>query len=88
MAGGWGVAALVHPVTFGAGRQADLDGGFFGYPADAFSRGLIAGRTVPCLSERQQRRFRTGYPHRPQDTHDLAHLDALPSSTLLAEQRE
>jgi lincosamide nucleotidyltransferase A/C/D/E len=71
----------VHPVAFdksGHGRQADLDGGFFDYPPDAFSRGLIAGREVPCLSARQQRRFRTGYEHRPQDVHDLAQLDALP----------
>jgi hypothetical protein len=52
--GGWGVAAL-------AGRQTrphrDLDGGFFEYPADAFGRGLIAGRGVGCLSAVQQRRF-------------------------------
>jgi lincosamide nucleotidyltransferase A/C/D/E len=70
----------VHPVAFGpdgTGRQADTGGGFFGYPPDAFGRGLIAGRPVPCLSARQQRRFRTGYQHRPQDVHDLAQLDAL-----------
>jgi hypothetical protein len=58
-------------------HQADLDGGVLDYPPDAFSRGLIAGRAVPCLSARQQRRFRIGYEHRPQDTHDLAQLDAL-----------
>jgi lincosamide nucleotidyltransferase A/C/D/E len=72
--------ADVHPVTFGpdgAGHQADLEGGFFAYPPDAFGRGLIAGRAVPCLSARQQRRFRTGYQYRPQDVHDLAQLDAL-----------
>ncbi len=60
----------IHPVAFGAdgtGRQADLEGGFFAYPPDAFGRGLIAGRTIPCLSARQQRRFRTGYQHRTQD---------------------
>ena len=48
----------VHPVAFGpggGGRQADTDGGFFGYPPDAFGRGLIAGRAVPCLSAWQQR---------------------------------
>ena len=72
--------ADVHPVAFdeeGHGRQADLDGGAFDYPPDAFSRGLIAGRCTPCLSARQQRRFRTGYEHRPQDVHDLAELDTL-----------
>jgi lincosamide nucleotidyltransferase A/C/D/E len=72
----------VHPVDFGedgSGRQADLDGGFFEYPADAFGHGFIAGRSVECLSARQQRRFHDlGYEHRPQDIHDLAQLDALP----------
>lgn len=71
----------VHPVAFdedGHGRQADLDGGVFDYPPDAFSRGLIAGHGVPCLSVRQQRLFRAGYEHRAKDIHDLAQLDALP----------
>lgn len=60
--------ADVHPVTFGAGgcgRQAGRDGGFFEYPPGAFGAGLIAGRSVPCLSAGQQRRFRAGYPLRP-----------------------
>jgi lincosamide nucleotidyltransferase A/C/D/E len=72
----------VHPVTFsgdGHGRQPDLDGGFFDYPPAAFTTGWIGGRLVHCLSAQQQRRFRTGYEHRPQDLHDLAELDALQS---------
>jgi lincosamide nucleotidyltransferase A/C/D/E len=72
----------VHPVAFdenGAGRQADLDGGFFEYPPGAFGSGIIAGRRVGCLSARQQRLFHDlGYEHRPQDVHDLAQLDTLP----------
>jgi lincosamide nucleotidyltransferase A/C/D/E len=71
----------VHPVTFddqGYGRQPGLDGEFFDYPPDAFGAGSLAGRPIRCLSARQQRRFRTGYTHRPQDVHDLAQLDALP----------
>jgi lincosamide nucleotidyltransferase A/C/D/E len=70
----------LHPVAFrpdGHGRQEGLNGEFYDYPPGAFSRGLIAGRAVPCLSARQQRRFRAGYTHRPQDVHDLAQLDAL-----------
>ena len=70
----------VHPVAFdsyGHGRQADLNGGCFDYPPDVFTHGLIAGRDVPCLSERQQRIFHSGYEPRPQDLHDLAQLDAL-----------
>jgi lincosamide nucleotidyltransferase A/C/D/E len=71
----------IDPVAFDEqshGRQADLDGGFFGYPPEAFARGLIAGRGVACLSADQQRRFHSGYEPRPQDIHDLAQLDALP----------
>ena len=70
----------VHPVHFdagGHGRQPDLDGGHFDYPPAAFTMGSIGGRLVPCLSAQQQRQFRTGYQHRPQDIHDLAELDAL-----------
>jgi len=70
----------VHPVTFdekGHGRQPDLDGGFFDYPPDAFTRGVIVGRAVPCLSAHQQRVFRSGYVPRPQDVHDLAQLEEL-----------
>lgn len=68
----------VHPVTFAAdghGRQPDLDGGRFDYPPTAFVAGRILGRTVPCLSAAQQRRFHTGYDLRPQDLHDLAQLE-------------
>jgi len=69
----------VHPVAFdqqGHGRQADLNGGFFDYPRDAFTSGFIAGRAVPCLSAGQQRLFHSGYELRPQDVHDLTQLDA------------
>ena len=94
IAGGWMPVRLelrapgdrwvdVHPVAFdevGHGRQADLDGGHFDYPPDVFSSGVIADRTVPCLSERQQRIFHSGYEPRPQDLHDLAQLDAFSGS--------
>jgi lincosamide nucleotidyltransferase A/C/D/E len=70
----------VHPVRFGEdghGRQAGPEGAHFDYPPSAFTSGSIAGRHVNCLSAKQQRQFRTGYDHRPQDIHDLAELDAL-----------
>ncbi|MGW0932583.1 nucleotidyltransferase domain-containing protein [Streptomyces sp. NPDC002644] len=70
----------LHPVVFDAdfvGRQADLQGGFFLYPRNAFTVGRIGGRTVPCLSATQQLAFRTGYPLRPVDHHDLALLREL-----------
>lgn len=72
----------VHPVTFagdGHGRQAGLNGAQFDYPPSAFTSGSIAGRRVNCLSAGQQREFRSGYAHRPQDVHDLTELDALPA---------
>jgi lincosamide nucleotidyltransferase A/C/D/E len=73
----------VHPVRFGKdghGRQAGLDGldgAHFGYPPSAFTSGSIARRRVNCLSAEQQRQFRTGYDHRPQDIYDLTELDAI-----------
>jgi lincosamide nucleotidyltransferase A/C/D/E len=72
----------IHPVVFdrtGAGRQADLDGGTFEYPADAFTTGVLGGQPVPCLSRAQQITFHTGYEPRPIDLHDLALLEQLPS---------
>jgi lincosamide nucleotidyltransferase A/C/D/E len=68
----------LHPVAFddaGQGRQEGLDGAHFDYPPSAFTTGTLEGRTVPCLSRRQQRDFHRGYAHRSQDVHDLAQLD-------------
>src|SRR4051794_40112845 len=71
----------LHPVEFdgrGNGRQADLDGGHFDYPAECFiSGGSIGGVRVPCLSAAQQRRFHAGYQPRDVDLHDLALLERL-----------
>lgn len=72
--------ADLHPVVFdaeGVGRQADLDGGFFLYPHDAFTVGTIQGRAVPCLSISKQLDFRSGYTLRDVDHHDIALLESL-----------
>jgi len=69
----------LHPVVFdahGSGVQAGLHGSSFHYPVDAFARGTIAGKLVPCLSVEQQARFHAGYPPRPKDQQDLARLAA------------
>jgi len=50
-------------VTFdrtGHGRQADLAGGHFDYPPEAFTNGTLGGVVVPCLSREQQVRFHRG----------------------------
>lgn len=70
--GGWTVD--VHPVDFsgpGPGVQRVPGGDPFRYPADAFTLGRIAGRTVPCLSAAQQLRFHLGYPPKDKDRHDM-----------------
>jgi lincosamide nucleotidyltransferase A/C/D/E len=71
----------VHPVIFDVvvvfGHPADLDGGFFLYPAGCFTIGTIAGRRVNCLTIAQQLRFHSGYQPRDIDHADLALLHAL-----------
>ena len=73
----------VHPVTFdrtGHGRQADVSGGHFDYPPEAFTNGTLGGVVVPCLSREQQLRFHSGYQPRPADLRDLQLLERLASS--------
>jgi lincosamide nucleotidyltransferase A/C/D/E len=72
----------VHPVVFdptGHGRQADLGGGHFDYPPEAFDKGALGGVGVPCLSRDQQLFFHTGYEPRAVDLLDLALLEGLTS---------
>lgn len=74
----------VHPVEFddqGNGRQHDLDGGWFDYPAAAFTSAVIAGRRIPCLTVAQQVVFHSFYPPRQVDLHDLALLRTLDQAT-------
>jgi lincosamide nucleotidyltransferase A/C/D/E len=78
----------VHPVAFdveGHGLQGERDGVHFDYPPEAWTRGRIGERTVPCLSVTQQRRFHSGYEHRAQDEHDLLLLDTLGNARQLGE---
>ncbi|WP_037853818.1 nucleotidyltransferase domain-containing protein [Streptomyces sp. NRRL S-340] len=70
----------LHPVVFdaeGAGRQADLQGGYYLYPRGAFTVGRLGGRAIPCLSASQQLAFREGYVLRDVDHHDIALLQGL-----------
>lgn len=67
----------LHPMVLDAGGngvQAGLDGASFGYPAECFVTGTVAGRTVGCLSVARQLEAHTGY--RPRDV-DLADLELL-----------
>jgi lincosamide nucleotidyltransferase A/C/D/E len=70
----------VHPLQFaseGDARLVLLDGDHMDYPPDAFSVGVLDGRTTPCLSAEQQRAVHRGYQLTSKDRHDLAELDRL-----------
>ena len=72
----------VHPVVFdaaGHGRQADLGGGQFHDPPEAFDQGVLGGVCVPCLSRDEQLPFHTGYQPRAIDLLDLALLERITS---------
>jgi lincosamide nucleotidyltransferase A/C/D/E len=71
---GDGSTVDLHPVDFthpGPGVQLVPGGDPFRYPADGFTHGRIAGRTVPCLTAAQQLRFHLGYPPTDKDCHDM-----------------
>ncbi|GAA4966773.1 aminoglycoside adenylyltransferase [Pseudonocardia tropica] len=75
-----GTRVDLHPLEVsddGSARQADLDGGFWEFPARYYATGVIGGRTVPCVSVEAQRRFHEGYPPRAVDLADLAFLDGI-----------
>ncbi len=70
----------LHPLVFDDarhGRQADLDGGCYEYPPDAFVQGRLDDARVPCLSRDQQLRFHSGYEPREVDCLDLLLLHQL-----------
>ena len=66
----------VHPVTFdgdGIGWQtgAGPDGGACPYPAAGFTTGLVAGRSVGCLTAQLQVEHHRGYHPTDRDRDDL-----------------
>jgi lincosamide nucleotidyltransferase A/C/D/E len=70
----------LHPVRFaadGSAVQSSVDDATFFYRADGFIRGEVDGVAVPCLSVEQQLAFRSGYPPRDVDRHDVALLESL-----------
>lgn len=63
----------IHPFVLGeegTAKQADLEGGWYEFEADYFSRTLFEGREIPCISVKGQEIFHTGYEPREVDLHD------------------
>jgi lincosamide nucleotidyltransferase A/C/D/E len=80
----------LHPVRFqgdGGGRQAGLDGAWFGYPRGELTTGTIGGRTVPCISAHLQLTFHRGYEPRDVDVMDLRRLYELIADGPLTPER-
>ncbi len=80
LAGGPGGWVDLHPLEFdvdGNGLLAGLDGRRYLYPSADFTRGVIRGHVVPCISARLQRRFHEAYPLRPHGRHDLQVLGGI-----------
>lgn len=70
----------IHPFVLsedGTAKQADLEGGWYEFPADFFDSAVFEGRTVPCISLKGQKLFHTGYELRDVDHHDIRNLDLL-----------
>lgn len=67
----------MHPDPAGGWWQAAPGGGRYEYPPDAWTSGLLAGRTVECASVALQLAVHTGYEPRPVDVHDVAVLRSL-----------
>ena len=73
----------VHSIRFrpdGSAWLPGMDGDRFEYQSDSFTSGIIAGRTVPCLSASQQAIFHQGYRLKDKDRSDL---DALAAAGLI-----
>lgn len=71
----------LHPLRIdrhGSGLQANLPGlSPFEYPLEDLVRGVIGGKSVPCISVPLQIRFHSGYPPSHKDMADLAVLEQL-----------
>jgi lincosamide nucleotidyltransferase A/C/D/E len=74
---GWVDVHALHLAPDGSGVQTGPSGERWVYPAECFTTGRIAGRTVGCISAEQQIAWRSGYELRDVDRHDLAVLRRL-----------
>lgn len=67
----------IHPFILnedGSAKQADLEGGYYQFDADFFTKVLYQGKEIPCISPKAQQLFHTGYEMREVDKIDMANL--------------
>ena len=67
----------IHPLRFETDGNAvqRIEGGEWTYPSEGFTgRGVVAGRSVPCLSAEVQVLCHAGYELQNDDIHDLSAL--------------
>ena len=54
-----------------------LDGGWYEFPPNYFSRAFFEGRNISCISVEGQKVFHTGYELRQIDKHDIRNIESL-----------
>ncbi|MHC5374705.1 nucleotidyltransferase domain-containing protein [Enterococcus sp. LJL120] len=70
----------IHPFIFdsdGSAKQADLEGGFYQFEKDFFTSVHYQGRLIPCISQKAQLLFHSGYELRESDLIDIQNLHAM-----------
>ena len=70
----------IHPFVIsgdGKAKQADMQGGWYEFEPDYFSKTMLEGREIPCISAMGQSVFHTGYELREVDRHDIKNINSL-----------
>lgn len=71
----------IHPFILnedGSAKQADLEGGYYQFAADFFTKVNYQGKEIPCISKKAQQLFHTGYELREVDKIDMKNLAKAP----------
>lgn len=70
----------IHPFILnedGTSKQMNLEGGYYEFEADYFGSGLFEEKIIPCISDKGQKVFHTGYELREVDKQDLEIINKL-----------
>lgn len=70
----------IHPFILnedGSAKQANLEGGFYYFKRDFFTKVIYKNREIKCVSKKAQLLFHSGYELREVDFIDIKNLEAL-----------